>query len=167
MGYFIYWAHHTFCWFPKYVKIPKTSEMWLKICILWVCTCRAWVIVVMTCCLTAPNHYHSFFSLPEKMSTHQLLEIQSNTFSVEILSIPYRIYFKVMFQTDDHLFRDQWGTPNCRIEVYACLFILQLLPPWTHLIRACTISSFRSNAIEHVNWAYCGISRLVLAVDML
>ena len=117
-----------------------------------------------------PSSDGYFFSLPEEMSTHQLLEIQSNTFSVEILSIPYRIYFKVMFQTDDHLFRDQWGTPNCQIEVYACLFILQLLPPWTHLIRACspcTISIFRSNATEHVNWAYCGISRLVLAVDML
>ena len=58
-------------------------------------------------------------------------------------------------------------TPYCQIEVYACLFILHFLPSWTHLIGACTISILGSNATLHVNWAYCGVSSLVLAVDML
>ena len=58
-------------------------------------------------------------------------------------------------------------TLDCQIEVYACLSILNFLPPWTHLIRACTISILGSNATLHANWAYCGIKRVDLAVDVL
>ena len=54
---------------------------------------------------------------------------------------------------------------DCQIEVYACLFILHFLPrtvlgPERRFIM-------RSNASPYVNWAHCGISRLVPSVDML
>ena len=59
------------------------------------------------------------------------------------------------------------SAPDCQIEVYACLFILHFLPSWMHLTSACTISILGSNATLHVDWAHCGVSRLVLAVNML
>ena len=73
------------------------------------------------------------------------------------------LFSSVRYRSNIYIFVN---TLDCQIEVYACLFILHFLPPWTHLIRARTYNP-RFNKVERgVYWYHlvrlsvCGQNRV-------
>ena len=112
------------------------------------------------------DHDHSskpHFKTSESIRVYMSLlkfEMQFLISAWTIKIIKYDIAYGARISKAEHISH----TLDCQIEVYTCLFILHFLPPWTHLIRACTLSILGSNATLHVHWDYCGVSRLVLTV---